>query len=695
MTRWCGGLRTGLAATAAMAALMPAFADASAPAEDKVEKVTVTGKRSSYRQGTSTTATKTDTSLRDVPQSVTVISKDLIKDQDMRSMMDVVRYVPGVSMGQGEGHRDAPTLRGNSSTADFFVDGVRDDVQYYRDLYNAERIEILKGPNAMIFGRGGGGGVINRVTERADWTDRREVTVQGGSYGNWRGLIDFGGGVSEGAAIRLNAFYENSDSYRDYVNVERFGVNPTATFDFSPETQFRIGYEYFDDHRTVDRGVPSRNGRPLEIRESAFFGNPDQSYADTAVHFVHATLEHRFTPDLTLRNHTVYADYDKFYQNVHANSAVNLAGDVSLQAYNSGTLRQNAFNQTDLIWDTATGAVKHRILAGVEFGWQDTDNTRAPNNNAAGTVNIANPTTFVPAAILGPLQTDNFVEVALAAVYLQDQIELSEQFQIVAGLRFDSFDLDFDDRRPANADFSRTDELVSPRIGAIYRPVEPLSVYASYAVSYLPQSGDQFGALDATTTSLDPEEFENIEVGLKWDILPSLTLTAALYQLDRTNTRAVDPITSLTVLTGEQRSEGFELGLAGAVTDAWSVMAGYAIQNSEITKTTTAAPAGREVPLVPEQTFALWNHYQFTKDFAAGLGVTHQTDMFASISNAVVLPAFTRVDAGLYYTVNETFELQVNVENLLDETYWSTAHNDNNITPGSPRAVRVTLTSRF
>jgi len=695
MARWRGGLRTGLMVTSSLMAIAPALADTGAPSEDKVEKVTVTGKRSSYRQTTSSTATKTDTSLRDVPQAVTVISKDLIKDQDMRSMMDVVRYVPGVSMGQGEGHRDAPTLRGNSSTADFFVDGVRDDVQYYRDLYNAERIEILKGPNAMIFGRGGGGGVINRVTKRADFTDTREVTVQGGSYDSWRGLVDFGGGVSENAAVRLNAFYENSDSYRDYVNVERFGINPTATFNFSPETQFRIGYEYFDDHRTVDRGVPSRNGRPLEIREGAFFGNPNQSYADTAVHFVHATLEHRFAPDLTLRNHTVYADYDKFYQNVHANSAVNLAGNVSLQSYNSTTARQNAFNQTDLIWDTATGSIKHRILAGVEFGWQDTDNTRAPNNNAAGTVNIANPTTFVPAAILGPLQTDNFVEVALAAVYLQDQIELSEQVQIVAGIRFDSFDLDFDDRRPANADFSRTDELVSPRLGAIYRPVEPLSLYASYAVSYLPQSGDQFGSLDATTTSLDPEEFENLEVGLKWDVLPNLTLTAALYQLDRTNTRAIDPITSLTVLTGEQRSEGFELGLAGAVTDAWSVMAGYAIQNSEITKTTTAAPAGREVPLVPEQTFALWNHYRFTEDFAAGLGVTHQTEMFASISNAVVLPSFTRVDAGLYYTVNETFELQVNVENLLDETYWSTAHNDNNITPGSPRAVRVTLTSRF
>lgn len=673
---------------------MPATADDVPLASDKVEKVTVTGKRSGYKASNTSTATKTDTALRDVPQSVTVITKDLIKDQDMRSMGDVVRYVPGVSMGQGEGHRDAPTLRGNSSTADFFVDGVRDDVQYYRDLYNAERIEILKGPNAMIFGRGGGGGVINRVTERADWTDRREVTVQGGSYDSWRGAVDLGGGISDDAAVRLNAFYENSDSYRDHVNVERFGINPTATFNFTDQTQLRVGYEYFDDHRTVDRGVPSLNGRPLDISRSAFFGNPDLSYAETAVHFVHATLEHEFAPNLRLRNNTVFADYDKFYQNVHANSAVNLAGNVTLQAYNSGTIRQNIFNQTDLIWDTTTGSIKHKILAGLEFGWQDTDNTRAPNT-APGTVNIANPTTFVPVVFGTPLQANNTVDASVVAAYLQDQIELSEQFQVVAGIRFDRFDLDFDDLRPANADFGRADDLVSPRVGAIYKPVEPVSIYASYSVSYLPQSGDQFGSLDATSAALEPEEFENLELGVKWDITPALSLTAALYQLDRSNTRAIDPITSLTVLTGEQRSEGFELGLAGNITEEWSVMAGYALQSSEITKTTTAAPAGREVPLVPEQTFSLWNHYRFTESLSAALGVTHQSDMYASISNAVVLPSFTRVDAGVYYKLNDNLEAQVNVENLFDETYWSTAHNDNNITPGSPRAVRVTLTTRF
>lgn len=665
------------------------------PSSDQVEKVTVTGKRNYYKQDNTSTATKTDTILRDVPHSVTVITRDLIEDQDMRSMSDVVRYVPGVSMGQGEGHRDAPTLRGNSSTADFFIDGVRDDVQYFRDLYNSERIEVLKGPNAMIFGRGGGGGVINRVSKIADGEETLAFTFQAGSFDNKRITADIGDSLGDTLAVRLNAVYENSDSYRDFVNVERFGINPTASLALSDTTRLHIGVEHFSDDRTVDRGVPSRNGRPLDIRESAFFGNPALSYSDVKVNLLNVTFEHEFSPNVQLRNRTLIAGYDKYYSNVHANSAVNGLGNVSLQAYSSGTGRLNYFNQTDLIWETSTGSVKHRILAGVELGWQGTDHTRAPNNNAAGVVNISNPTTFAPVVFSSPLQADNNVGLALGAVYVQDQVELTEQFHIIAGLRFDRFDLKFDDKRLANADFKRTDDLISPRVGVIYKPIVPLSFYTSYAVSYLPQSGDQFSALDVTLASLEPEEFVNLETGVKWDILPSLALTAALYQLDRKNTRAIDPISLQTVLTGEQRSEGIEIGLSGNVTSEWSIMAGYSIQNSEITKTTTAAPAGRVVPLVPEQTVSLWNHYRFAPGFAAALGVTHQTEVFASLSNGVILPGFTRVDAALYYRIDENFKVQLNIENLFDETYWGTAHNDNNITPGAPGAARFTLSTQF
>ncbi len=659
-----------------------------------VDEVIVEATRYSTPQ--TATATKTDTALRDVPQSLSVITSDLIKDQNMLSMADVARYVPGFTMGQGEGHRDAPTLRGNSTTADFFVDGVRDDVQYFRDLYNADRIEVLKGPNAMIFGRGGGGGVINRVTKRADGQHHGEIGLRGGSDDNKRIAADFGDAVNEALALRVNAMYEDSESYRDFVELERYGVNPTLGLSLSDETRLFVSYEHFNDERTVDRGVPSRNGRPLDVDSSTFFGNPALSFAEAQVNLAAVTLEHDFSETLRLRNHTEFADYDKYYQNVYPNSAVSPTGAVTLDAYQSGTQRQNLFNQTDVTWRTATGSVRHTLLAGIEFGQQDTENLR--NNSTfgatpAGIVSIANPVTFAVPVFNVPNQ-NNDVKVNLAAVYLQDQIALSDQFQVIAGVRFDQFDIEFDNRLNGQR-FERDDDFVSPRLGVIYRPLEPLSLYASYSVSYLPSSGDQFSSLDATSAALEPEEFENIEVGAKWDVSPSLALSAAIYRLDRSNTRAPGPTPGTIVLTGEQRSEGVELGVSGTVTEEWEIIAGYAYQDAEITRTTAAAPRGREVALVPEHQFSLWNTYRFTPMLRAAVGVIHQDEMFASISNAVTLPSFTRVDAAIFFTLNDRFEAQLNVENLFDEDYFATSHNDNNITPGSPTAVRVGLTTRF
>ncbi|MBB5519315.1 TonB-dependent receptor [Amphiplicatus metriothermophilus] len=693
-----------LSAAVSAAALIAAGAPAGASAQEDSDgatpfayfedTITVIGKRSNYGLDAVASATKTDTPLVDIPQSLTVISRDLIDDQDMRSLADVVRYTPGVTMGQGEGHRDAPTLRGNSTTADFYVDGVRDDVQYFRELYNLERVEVIKGPNALIFGRGGGGGVINRVTKKAEFEPVRSVTLSGGQFGSGRVAGDIGAGVSDTLALRLNAFYENSDSYRDFVGLERFGINPTGTVALGENSALRLSYEYFSDERTVDRGVPSQNGRPFAGDRKAFFGNPDLSFAEADVHRATAAIEHEFAPNVTLRNNAVFAYYDKFYQNVHARSPVDANGDVQLQAYFSSTERKNFFNQTDLVWKTETAGIGHTLLLGAEFGVQDTDNFRTENNNNAGVVNIADPTTFDPATF-EPARNDNNVDLTVASVYLQDQIALTDRILLIGGVRFDHFDLEFDDNRPDRDDFSRTDDVVSPRGGIIYKPLDNASVYFSYSKSFLPQSGDQFGSLSATTAALKPEEFENLEIGVKWDITPELAFTAAVYRLDRENTRAIDPDTNQTVLTGAQRSKGVEIGLAGALTERWEVMAGYAWQDAEIRRDTAAAPAGREAPLVPEHAFSLWNKYQFTPRFAVGLGVVHQSDMFASISNAVTLPGFTRLDAALFYSLNDRLSLQVNVENITDKLYFPTAHNDNNITPGAPVSARATLKARF
>jgi catecholate siderophore receptor len=639
--------------------------------------------------------TKTDTPLIDVPQAISVIDAQRIDDQGLRSMADVALYVPGLSMGQGEGHRDAPTLRGNASTADFFVDGVRDDVQYYRDFYNVERVEVLKGPNAMIFGRGGGGGVINRVTKQADFGTHRKATLQAGSFDFKRATVDVGQGLNDALALRVTAMYEDAESYRDFVESERYGVNPNLTWRLSDNTSLNFSVEHYDDQRVVDRGVPSQSGRPLQIDESTFFGNPDYSQAGVTATSATVTLHHNFTDTFKLRNHLSYGDYDKFYANAHANSTVSDTGFVSLQAYESGTLRQNIFNQTDVMWDFETGLVNHTLLMGVELGRQSSDNTRSPNFTPSQ-VNINTSVSYQPIVYAGALQNDNTVDVDVAAVYVQDQLAFGEHWRVIAGLRYDRFDMDFDNKLAGSADFSRTDNFVSPRLGVIFKPMGALSLYANYSVSYLPQSGDQFAALNVTTSTLEPEEFENIEVGVKWELTQRLALSAAVYTLERSNTPATDPTTLQPVLTGKQKSEGIELELDGSITDDWTIAAGYANQEAKITRASTAAPnVGRHIPLVPDHQASLWNNYRFSDMFRAGVGVVHQSEVFTSLNNSVRIPSFTRVDAALYVTFNPTFALQLNVENVLDKTYWRTAHNDNNITPGSPLAGRLMFSANF
>jgi catecholate siderophore receptor len=680
--------------------------DASALVDDDqatlLSEVVVTGERDGYGARRSITATRTDTRLQDTPQSVTVITDDLIRDLSMRGMADLVRYVPGVTMGQGEGHRDAPTIRGVSSTADFFVDGVRDDVQYFRDLYNVERVEVLKGSNAMIFGRGGGGGVINRVIERAGWSASREAALELGAYGQRRATIDLNQPLSERAAVRLNGMYEESESFRDFVALKRLGINPTATVALTNQLDLQLGYEHFEDDRVVDRGVPSFQGRPATPSRSTFFGDPGQSRSSATVDLADASLEYQASDRLLIRNRLLLGAYDKFYANVYPGSAVSADGArVSLAAYTDATVRDNLFNQTDLILKLATGSVSHTLLLGAELGRQETTSVRRTGffGNTATSIQVpfARPTVFNTPITFRPGATDadNHTVATVAAVFVQDQIELSPQLQLLGGLRFDSFDLEVDNRR-TGARLSRRDDLISPRAGVVYKPAPSLSLYAGYSVSYLPSSGDQFTSLTPTTETLEPEEFRNRELGAKWELRPDLLLTAALYQLDRTNTTARDPLDpSRLVQTGETRAHGLELEVSGRVTTRWEIRGGYAWQDVEIVSATTAAQPGRKVALTPEHAFSLWSKFDVTPALGLGLGVIRQGESFAAVDNQVVLPAFTRVDGAAFYRVNDRVRLQLNLENLLDEEYFPTAHSNNNITPGSPRAARVSLTTAF
>lgn len=685
----------------------PSSVSAQSPGEgrgtaaSKLDTIKVRAERQrdgSYLARRSRSSTRIDAPLRETPQSITVLSKAQIADQSMQSMADVVRYVPGVVMGLGEGHRDAPTIRGNSTTADFYVNGVRDDVQYLRDLYNVEQVEALKGANALAFGRGGGGGVINRVPREAQFMRVREATYTTGSFDQNRGTIDVGDTLSARAAVRVTGMVEHAGSYRSARPLDRFGINPTAVLALGHATTLRVGYEHFQDRRGLDRGVPSFGGLPVPVSERTVFGDASVNRSRVYVRSAHAIAEHGDAQSVHVRSQLRFTDYDKAYDNTVPGSISADRATYALSAYRNDTQRQNLFSQTDVTARRHSGAVQHTVQLGTEFGRQDTDNFRETGyfdgTSPALRVSLAAPSvrpalTFRQSAS----DADASARALIAAGYVQYQAVLGGVLQAIVGGRWDRFALDVDNHRTAER-HSRTDVMFSPRIGVVATPLATLSAYASYSRASLPASGDQFSSLDATSETLAPERFVNREAGIKWDPRTSLAVTAAVFHLDRTNTRAPDPTTpGRVVQTGAQRTSGAEVGISGSVTSAWQVAGGWSLQRAEILRTTSSGRAGATVPLVPYQTLSLWNRLRLHQRVAVALGAVHQGRMYAAVDNAVTLPSFTRWDGALYVNLTRQLRLQANVENLLDVAYFPTAHNNNNIQPGAPRLLRVTFSA--
>ncbi|WP_258192853.1 TonB-dependent siderophore receptor [Nitrosomonas oligotropha] len=680
------------------------------PAVTTLPAIQVTASNTNrYAAVSTSTATKTNTLLRDVPQAISVITNELIKDQSVRSIGDAVRYVPGVGISQGEGNRDALVFRGNRSTGDFFTDGIRDDVEYYRDLYNIERVEVLKGANGMIFGRGGSGGVVNRVSKQANWNPTNEFSFQGGSFNLKRMTADVGYVINDMAAVRLNALYEDAGSFRDGVSMERLGISPTVTLKPTHRTKIIAGMERYHDDRTADRGITSFMGRPVDVDRSQFFGDPRRSHANVDVLAFNSLIEHKFDTGVTLQNRTNYATYDKFYQNVFANGGLDdVLNEVSLGAYSNATKRENVFNQTNLLYSLNTGPIAHTLMAGIEVGRQETHNRRATglfNNSLAMTslpVSFSNPITHVPITFRtrnggrdGDVDALNRSVVNVTSLYIQDQIEIIPQLQAIVGVRYDLFEVDFQQKNGLREHLKTRDDLIAPRFGLIYKPITPVSFYATYSQAYVPRAGDQLTALNVTTETLKPEKFTTLEAGVKWDIRPDLAFTAAVYQLDRTNV-INSVVGGQTFLTKGQRTEGVEVSLSGQLTSNWSVMGGYAYQVGEITSDIQGvAKKGASVAELPRHTFSMWSRYDITPSIGAAFGVIHRDSMLASLTNRVTLPDFTRVDAALFTQFTKSFRGQLNIENLFNTKYFASAQNDFNIAPGSPIAIRATLIANF
>ena len=669
------------------------------------------------------TALKTPTPLIDVPQSVTSFSEERMEDQGISRLGQIVDYTPGVANSQGEGHRDAIIFRGQRSTADFYLDGVRDDVQYYRSLYNVERVEILRGPSALTFGRGGTGGILNRVSKRPEVGydfNGFDVSLDtfGGSLFQIDSNISFGsdsyitggkGGkqiISDATgAFRFNGFWEHLEGHRDFYDGERYGVNPTMAFILGPDTRLDVSYEYNDFYEFIDRGIPTgTNGLPVTALAGTVFGDPDQNYSEFEGQTIRATLSHDLSDQWSARVSTSYGDYDKTYQNFYA-AAYNEGTDVvTIDGYVDKTARQNFVISGDLVGEFETGNLGHTVLIGAEYVNQSSDQNRfntswdttgtdketfdASNFALVGGSGVNASGNITSNNFTADIADDTRVTVDTYSFFVQDQVAVGDYLDLVLGARFDSFDIKVNDANAGTSD-SRRDQEVSPRLGLIGKPSENLSVYGSYSETFMPRTGEQFANIE---DQLDPDTFSNLEVGVNWDIANDFSLRAALFEMEGSSPQAADndPAT-LDVIDTE--TTGFEAELTGFLTDRWFVSAGYTyLDSAQVSDTGVEGLRPRELP---EHMFSIWNQYAVNDRLGVGLGLVYQDQSFADNGNNAILPSYTRVDAAVFYKLSDSYRLQLNVENLFDTDYYPHSHSTHQISVGAPVNAALTIRGEF
>ena len=675
----------------------------------ELDKLEVVGR---YLYTNQVNALETPTPIIDVPQSLSIVTADQIALQGFASIGDIIDYTPGVNTSQGEGHRDAVVFRGVRSTADFFIDGVRDDVQYYRPLYNLEQVEILRGPNALLFGRGGTGGILNRVTKKGvigETFTSYQASID--SFGGFGVQIDSNFALDETSAFRINAFVESLDNHRDFFDGDRIGINPTAKFELGEATTLDLSYEYIDHERFIDRGIPTgSNGRPVEALEDIVFGDPELNKAELEAHLLRAALQQDFSDNLKGNFSVFYGDYDKLYQNFYASSYNQTAtpNAVTLDGYIDTTQRESLIFSGNLIGEFLTNSMSHTVIVGAEIIDTSSDqdrynafwNTTSDDNeiftvarplDLRGGVGVNSSGATTTNSFTADLNDDTRVSIDVFSAYIQDEIELSDQWDVIIGARFDSFDIEVFNV-PANETRSRTDDEISPRLGVVFKPEENISLYASHSESFLPRSGEQFANINGSNNQLDPNTFSNLEGGFKWDFSQGLSLTASIFEIEQSSPQVADNDPStLDVIDSE--ITGFELQLQGQLTEQWYVSAGYSNLDGE--QVNRSGPTGLRPRELPENTFSVWNSFKATKQLGLGLGLTYQDESFINNGNSAVLPSYTRVDAAAYYDVSEDLRVQLNVENLTDKLYFPNSHSTHQATVGAPLNARISVIGRF
>ena len=673
--------------------LLSALVHAQATTDgDDIEEVVVKGY---VLYSDQVNALKTPVPVLDVPQTVSIVTDEDIRKQGFRSIGDIVRYTPGVNTSQGEGHRDSVVFRGVRSTADFYQDGVRDDVQYYRSLYNLDQVEILRGPNALLFGRGGTGGMINRVTKKAvigETFTAHDIGID--SFGASDLGLDTNVQLDNNSALRINLHSDDLANHRDHYDGSRLGINPTMKIALNANTTLDLSYEYADHERFIDRGIPTINGKPDESLADVVFGDSSTNIQTLEANIMRAQLTQKMSETKKLNFSMTSSSFEKMYQNLYASGYDGTF--VTMDGYRDPTERDNFIVSGNLVNELSLGNMIHTLLIGAEFIDTENKNLRydafwSSTSDDNEVFNITRPMDFsvsstgvatgVDFATALNRQTES--DITVSSFYIQDQIDVSDNLKVLLGGRIDDFDITVRDIKNGSSE-SRNDNTFSPRAGLVYKPQENVSYYVSYSESFLPRSGEQFKALSATSARLDPDVFESTEFGVKLALANNMSFTAAYFDSEQVRA-ARDNDTGETSEVRGLTVSGIELELKGRVNDSLNLAVGY----SDLSGETSSGGIPREVP---EHTLSAYVTYQMNDQLSWALGLTQQGESkIKDNTPGLVLPEYTRIDLAAYYVVAKNLTVQMNVENLMDELYFPHSHSTHQATVGESVNTRVSM----
>lgn len=642
-------------------------------------------------------ALKIDAPLRDIPQTVDVVPEQVMRDQRALSLQDVLKNVAGIGLATGDGQRDQATIRGFTAQGDLFVDGLRDDALYFRDLSNVERVEIIKGPASVLFGRGSSGGLINRIT-RKPGTEGGEIVASIGSWDAKRGEIDLGHVFAgDQAAVRLTGAIERSDSYRDKQFLHREAIAPSFAFTPGERTTVLLQADYLRDRRVTDHGIPAFQGRPVNVDPATYYGAAnarDVDFSQSEVWSTTATIDHDLGGGFSLHDGFRYYDFTLDRQNTIPNIVNETARTVTLNRQSTDRTEHGWFNQLELTKAVATGPLEHKLLLGLESG-QQIKNERRVNRANVATVDLFDPVLPVlPLAVSGTPSTDVRSTFSTLGLYVQDLIALGEHWKALAGLRYDSF-RQKSRSHITNQTLLRTDQEWSPRLGLVWQPSKTQSWYASWNRSFQP-SGEAF-ALSVANADISPEKTVNYEVGARFDFLDGrVSTTVSAFQIERSGIKAVNATTLITEPIGTQRTRGVEASGQASLADGWRAIASYAHLDARITRSTAKDSGvfvqGNRPTLTPRNSASVWVMHDFQDRFGLGGGLSYVGDRWANLGNTVVLPAYVTADASAWVRIAK-LKVQLNLNNIFDRDYIVSGHGTsaNLNMPGAPRSAMLTL----